>query len=274
MPTMTKALIPFRLALIALAVAMLPSCATMNTPSSSPDFRVEDFGSSDTFSRVFPGNGKTTCEAARRALLSQGYVIVGEANDAQVLGRKNFQPDRDVHEQIEFHVVCAPNARGSNSATAFANAVLDRYSLKKSTSSASLGVGVLGSVSLPFGSTDDALVKVASETISRRKFYDRFFEVMEGYLDNSVVERAEEGTLDAKPVEQKSSGASTSESKPVEAKLPDTPAADAKPSVTNKDDASVIAPKPAETPTLKPAETPTPKPAEVPASNPANQPGS
>lgn len=263
---MTKALIPFRLALIALAVAMLPSCATMNTSSSSPDFRVEDFGSSDTFSRVFPGNGKTTCEAARRALLSQGYVIVGETNDSQVRGRKNFQPDRDVHEQIEFHVVCAPNARGSNSATAFANAVLDRYSLKKSTTSASLGVSVLGSVSLPFGSTDDALVKVASETISRRKFYDRFFEVMESYLDNSVVERAEEGTLDVKPVEQKTPGTSASESKPVEAKLPDSPAADAKASVTIKQDPSVAEPKP--------AEAPTPKPAEVPASNPANQPGS
>jgi hypothetical protein len=272
MPTMTKALTPFRLALAVMAIAMLPSCATMNSSGSSPDFRVEDFGSSDTFSRVFPGNGKTTCEAARRALLSQGYVIVSDANDSQVRGRKNFQPDRDVHEQIEFHVVCAPNARGSNSATAFANAVLDRYSLKKSTTSASLGVSVLGSVSLPFGSTDDALVKVASETISRRKFYDRFFEVMESYLDNSVVERAEEGTLDAKPVEQKTPDASATQLKPVETKLPDTPAtpapapapapatpaADATPSVTNKPDASAVEPKPAE----------------APAPNPANQPGS
>jgi hypothetical protein len=195
MPTMSKALIPCRIALASLIVAMLSSCATTSSPTRT-DFRVEDFGSSDTFSRVFPGTGKSTCEAARRALLSQGYVIVGDSNEAQVRGRKNFQPDRDVHEQIEFHVVCAQNARGSNSATAFANAVLDRYSLKKSTTSASVGVSVLGSLSVPFGSTDDALVKVASETISRRKFYDRFFEVMESYLDSTVVERAEEGVLD------------------------------------------------------------------------------
>lgn len=197
---MSKAFSPCRLFLAPLLAATLASCAT--SPNRS-DFRVEDFGSSDTYSRVFPGTGRTTCEAARRTLLSQGYVIVGETNDAQVRGRKNFQPDRDVHEQIEFHVVCAPNAKGSNSTTAFANAVLDRYSLKKSTTSASVGVSVLGSVSLPFGSTDDALVKVASETISKRRFYDRFFEVMESYLDSSVVERAEEGTAETKTPEPK-----------------------------------------------------------------------
>jgi hypothetical protein len=229
MPTMTKALTPFRLALVSLAVAMLPSCATMSSSSRTNDFRVEDFGSSDTYSRVFPGNGKTTCEAARRALLSQGYVIIGENSDSQVRGRKNFQPDRDVHEQIEFYIVCAPNAKGSNSATAFANAVLDRYSLKKSTTSASVGVSVLGSVSLPFGSTDDALVKVASETISRRRFYDRFFEVMESYLDSSVVERAEEGTLDSKAPELKPQEVRAAESKPQGAGTVEMKATETKP---------------------------------------------
>ena len=227
---MSKALIsrPCRIAFASLIVAMLSSCATTSSPTRT-DFRVEDFGSSDTFSRVFPGTGRTTCEAARRALLSQGYVIVGDTNDSQVRGRKNFQPDRDVHEQIEFHVVCAQNARGSNSATAFANAVLDRYSLKKSTTSASVGVSVLGSLSVPFGSTDDALVKVASETISRRKFYDRFFEVMESYLDSSVVERAEEGVLDKTPASApRASGSSGAESMPQQTPQ-QQPAADIKP---------------------------------------------
>jgi hypothetical protein len=217
---MSKAFFPCRLATLALApllAAMLASCAT--SPNRT-DFRVEDFGSSDTYSRVFPGTGRTTCEAARRTLLSQGYVIVGDTSDSQVRGRKNFQPDRDVHEQIEFHVVCAPNAKGSNSATAFANAVLDRYSLKKSTTSASVGVSVLGSLSVPFGSTDDALVKVASETISKRRFYDRFFEVMESYLDSSVVERAEEGTAETKVQEQKVPDARAPETKAPDVKAP------------------------------------------------------
>ena len=173
--------------------------------NNTTDSRIEDFGSSGTYVRMFPGTGQTTCEAARRALLSQGYVI-GEASESQVKGRKHFQPARDVHEQIEFHIVCAPNAKGSNSTTAFANAVLDRYSLKKSSTSASVGVSVLGSVSLPFGVSDDSMVKVASETIAKRKFYDRFFEVMESYLDVSALDTSDEKNAEAPEENSKTSG--------------------------------------------------------------------
>lgn len=203
MPIMSYASPPCRLVLSSLVLALLAGCVSM---PQKVDFRVEDFGSSDTFARVFPGAEQTTCEAARRALLSQGYVI-SIANESQVRGRKNFQPDKDVHEQIEFYVVCAPNAKGSNSTTAFANAVLDRYSLKKNSSSASVGVGVLGSVSLPFGMSDDSLVKVASETIARRKFYDRFFEVMESYLDATTLNASDEkNTETAEETSQVSGG--------------------------------------------------------------------
>jgi hypothetical protein len=171
----------FSLLVAALSVAALSGCSAMKQPASYQTYQNE-FASSGVYSRSFPGSGQDVCEAARRTLLSQGYVI-GEANASTVKGRKNFQPENDVHVQIEFHVVCAPNSKGSNSTTAFANAVRDRYSLKKSSNSASVGVGVLGSLSLPFGTTDDSLVKVASETIPTRQFYDRFFELIESYLD-------------------------------------------------------------------------------------------
>jgi len=147
----------------------------------------EEFGSTGVFARSVPGTGKTGCEAARRALLSQGYVI-SESNDAAVRGRRKFQPNGENHVEIEFNVVCAPNSKGSNSTTIFANAVRDRYSLKKSSTSASLGVGVLGSVSLPIGATNDSLVKVASETISSGRLYRRFFEAVERYLDDAPAD--------------------------------------------------------------------------------------
>lgn len=142
----------------------------------------EEFTANNVYAQSFPGTAEANCEAARRALLSQGYVI-GEASASLVRARKNFQPDREKHMQIEFYVVCAPNARGSDSTTVFANAVRETYSLRKSSNSASLGVGSLGSVSLPFGSTDESLVKVASETIPSQSFYARFFELVESYLD-------------------------------------------------------------------------------------------
>ena len=176
-----------------LLVLALAACATTPTTKVSVS---EDFASTDTFAHSFPGNDKAACEAARRALLSQGYMI-DQASTALVRGRKNFQPGPDVHVQIGFTVVCAADSRGSNSTTTFANAVRDRYSLKKSSSSASLGVGGVGSLSLPFGGSDDALVKVASETIANKQFYERFFALVERYLDDSsVVEESAEGMGD------------------------------------------------------------------------------
>ena len=71
----------------------------------------------------------------------------------------------------------------------FANALQDRYALKKVNNSASLGVGVLGSVSMPIGSTDDSMVKVASETVSSAQFYDRFFGLVEVFLPKPKEEK-------------------------------------------------------------------------------------
>jgi len=138
----------------------------------------ESFDSGDTYSRTVPGSPATACEAARRTLLSQGYAIVRYGADA-VEANKNFQPRDDEHEQLVLRISCAP--RGDE-ALVFISAVQDRYALKKSPTSASVGVGALGSVSLPFGSNDDSLVKVASSTVQDADFYRRFFARLQQYL--------------------------------------------------------------------------------------------
>ena len=170
----------FSWCLILISIASLNACSSTKKPLNHQ----EEFGSTNMFSRSIPGTSKAGCDAARRALLSQGYVIT-EWNTALVKGRRKFQSDEDTHVEIEFNVVCAANSIGSNSTTVFANAIRDRYSLKKSSNNASLGVGALGSVTLPFGASDDSLVKVASETISNERLYDRFFGLIERYLDDS-----------------------------------------------------------------------------------------
>lgn len=138
----------------------------------------ESFDSGDTYSRTVPGTPAQACEAARRTLLSQGYAIARADADA-VEGNKNFQPREDDHEQLVLRISCAP--RGSQTLV-FVSAVQDRYALKKSPTSASVGVGALGSVSLPFGSNDDSLVKVASSTVQDADFYRRFFARLQQYL--------------------------------------------------------------------------------------------
>ena len=162
----------------ALSAAMLAACTSASTRVK---FETEAFGSTTTHARQYEASSGQTCEAARRALLSQGFVIIAADTD-HVKGRKNFQPDPEVHVEIEFNAVCAPNGRRKLQSIAFVNALQDRYALKKSSNSASVGVGPIGSLSLPFSSSDDSMVRVASETITTAAFYERFFALLQRYL--------------------------------------------------------------------------------------------
>eukprot|EP01037_Dinobryon_pediforme_P020322 gene20322-20915_t len=171
------------LALLAplLMLAALAGCAS----SKQSFYHQESFSDTDTYSRTFTAGDAAACEAARRALLGQGYII-NKAQATFVDGTKSFQPDSDQHVEIAFHIVCAGNGKTDRSTAVFVSATQDRYTLKKTNNSASLGLSVLGSVSMPFGSSDDSLVRVASETIRAADFYDRFFSAMERYLTPGV----------------------------------------------------------------------------------------
>jgi len=149
----------------------------------------ENFDDSGTFSRNYPVTDAQTCEAARRALLSQGYIITS-SDPKLVSGHKSFQQTGETHMEISFSVVCADDGSEGHHATMFANALQDQYALKKTNNSASLGVGVLGSVSMPIGSSDDSMVKIASETVSSAKFYERFFTLVELFLPPEAKKKA------------------------------------------------------------------------------------
>ena len=45
-----------------------------------------------------------------------------------------------------------------------------------------LGIGMLGSISVPLSSSEDSLVKVGSETIPAGAFYDRYFALVQRLL--------------------------------------------------------------------------------------------
>ncbi|MBY0455274.1 MAG: DUF2242 domain-containing protein [Burkholderiaceae bacterium] len=141
----------------------------------------ENFGSVATYSRLFDASPNQTCEAARRALLSQGY-IVDTTTLALVEGKKNFQPDSESHLQMMIRVVCVPESNNGKISLGFVSALQDRYTLKKTNSSASLGVGAIGSVSLPFMAGSEAMVKIGSETIASEDFYESFFDLVKRYL--------------------------------------------------------------------------------------------
>ncbi|ORL66352.1 DUF2242 domain-containing protein [Pseudomonas putida] len=180
---------------LALVLAGVSGCSSKKPAI----YEHENFDDSGTFSRSFPVSEAGSCEAARRALLSQGYIITSSGPN-QIAGNKSFQQNSDNHLQISFNVTCAPDTNEEQRSTMFANALQDRYALKKSNTSASLGVGVLGSVSMPIGSSDDSMVKVASETVTAPQFYERYFALVESYLPKSKkVEKAEPKVEAPKP---------------------------------------------------------------------------
>jgi hypothetical protein len=177
------------LSLPLLLTAMLAGCGGMpaSTEKVGKVYQRESFAAEETFSRLFDANVDATCEAARRALLSQGYVI-SKADSGLVRGAKHFQPEGEVHVEIAFNVVCVGDGPTQQIATAYVSAQQDRYALKKNPQAASLGVSALGSISVPLSSTQDSLVKVASETIPAGEFYDRFFTLMQRMLRENTSE--------------------------------------------------------------------------------------
>lgn len=172
-----------------LALALLPGCSVLPHQTTKRSvYQNERFQSDETFSRLFDASVDETCEAARRALLSQGYVIT-KAQSGLVTGAKRFQPEGEVHVEISFTIVCVPDGRGSEVATAYVSAQQDRYTLKKSPNSTSFGVSAIGTISVPLSSTQDSLVKVASETIPAGEFYDRFFALMQRLVKEQAAEK-------------------------------------------------------------------------------------
>lgn len=174
---------PFRNCLpasVALAAALsLTGCFGLSLSKKGEMLAKETFDADGTFSRTFEHAPAQVCEAARRALLSQGYVVAKATPDAIEAG-KNFQPESEVHEQLQLRVSCVVLASGQSWISASANQ--ERYNLSKRNTSASVGVGGLGSLSVPIGSTDDSLVRVGSMTVQDPEFYRSFFKLVERYL--------------------------------------------------------------------------------------------
>lgn len=226
---------PMRVVGLALLLTAVAGCS-----KDKPMYEHENFDDSGTFSRNYPVTDSVSCEAARRALLSQGYIITS-SDPKLVSGHKSFQQTGDTHMEISFNVVCADDGSAGHHATMFANALQDRYALKKTNNSASLGVGVLGSVSMPIGSSDDSMVKVASETVTSQKFYERFFTLVELFLPAEAKKAAH---IEEKP----KADLGVPEAKAAPAALAPTPT-------------PASAPAPAATPV--PAAEPAPAPAEA-----------
>ena len=174
------------IALVAALAASLVACGSRGNKAEAPPLG-ETFGAEDTYSRGYAAAPAIACEATRRALLGQGYVIATRASEA-LEATKVFQPQSDVHTQLKVRATCVAEAGGGT--IVFINAVQDRYALKSQSSSASVGVSMIGSVSLPvpIGGSNANLVRVGSNTVQNQAFYGRLFDRVAFYLSGTPAD--------------------------------------------------------------------------------------
>lgn len=198
-----------------LAVSLLAACSPMGVKPLR-HYQPDAFGAS-MYTRHYLSTPAEACEAARRALLSQGYVVT-EAKANLVSARKLFQPDIQHHVQMEFQVTCA--ADGPKESIAFASATQDQYVTKSASNSASLGVGLLGSVSVPLEGGLDSMVKIASKTVTDGEVYDRLFALMGGYLVSVEREAGKNATIESITPKPKAAPAAANTPAPAPAPLP------------------------------------------------------
>ncbi|MGF7187729.1 hypothetical protein JOE11_000756 [Robbsia andropogonis] len=180
-PRRLFAAIPWAVPVALSSLALLAGCGSSQKP-----FQPDLFSTNiSPYAHTFNATSAQACEAARRAVLSQGYTTSTSTSDT-VDATKGFQPSAENHVSVSFHIVCTPSESSSSASVLYVNAVQDNYALKKSDTSASVGLSVLGSVSLPIRSNNDSMVKISSQTIPPGLFYERFFGLVDHYLKTVV----------------------------------------------------------------------------------------
>ena len=156
-----------------LLLALLASCGGPENYAER-----EAFASDARYRRDYTTGAAPLCDAARRAMLGDGYVV-GRPDELRLIGGKQFQVDEKQHAILMLYVHCDPRAAGS---TLFVTATEERFDVKATRQSSSLGFPLLAP--LYFGTLveSDNQVKIRGETVTQTTFYERFQRAVEREL--------------------------------------------------------------------------------------------
>lgn len=152
---------------------LLASCAGPPNYAGS-----EAFGADPRYRRDFPVAAVALCDAARRALLSEGYVVTRTDGQSLVAG-KEFQGESSRHAQLNLYLSCDQRSGGS---TLFVAATEEHFDVQSSRQSSSIGFPMIAPIYFGTRSETDSQVKVRGETIAERAFYDRFYRAVQREL--------------------------------------------------------------------------------------------
>lgn len=138
----------------------------------------EDFQADSRHRRDFSTAAVPACEAARRVLLGDGYIVVGSA-DQNLVGVKEFQIEEKRHAVVRLYATCSQRAGGS---TLFVTATEEHFDVKTSRQSTSIGVPLVAPLSISSKSAVDNQVKTLGETVTDSDFYERFYRAVQKEL--------------------------------------------------------------------------------------------
>jgi hypothetical protein len=168
------------------AVALAAGLLAVSGCAHKHDLARESIRSDAPFSRTFSGSGDMVCWSVKRALLSQGYMLDRPNESGVLTGTRDFQPQPKLNVTLRLQATCADNKDGSS--IVFATAIREDSRLQKMKQSTSVGIGP-ATLTMPSGSAE-VLGTVRRETLQDPAFYDRFFTLVQGFIEQERLAEA------------------------------------------------------------------------------------
>ena len=165
-----------RRSLLATLPVLLAACG-----GDTAHYRGEDFAGDNSHRREFSVSAANLCNASRRVLLGDGYVLeaAAEATAPRLVGTKEYREEKNRHSVLQVHVACEG---GTTGATLFVTAVEHHYDVTTSRQSTGIGIPMVGPVTVNTKSESEGQVKTGGETVTDRDFYERFFRAVQQEL--------------------------------------------------------------------------------------------
>jgi len=160
------------------AVVVSSGCATRHH-----ELARDSISAQAPFSKTFRGPGDSVCWSVKRALLSQGYMLDRASENGVLTGTRDFQPSEKLNVSYHLQTTCADNRDGTS--IVFVTATREDSRLQKMKQTTSVGVGP-ATLTMPSGSAR-VLGTVRRETVKDPTFYQKFFDLVQGYIGQERI---------------------------------------------------------------------------------------
>ena len=160
-------------ALVSLLLIALAACGGPPRYASN-----EEFSADARYHRDFAASAAALCDAARRVLLGDGYLVT-RTEDQSLVGGKEFQIEEQQHAILNVYVSCEPRAGKS---TLYVTATEEHYDVKATRQSSSIGFPMVAPIYYGTQSEANGQVKTRGETVSESGFYERFYRAVQRQL--------------------------------------------------------------------------------------------